>query len=307
MEKTINVNLGGRPFQITEEAYNRLDDYLKSISVSLKNNECGEEIVSDIEARIGELCAERLQQSCTGFIDINLVNEMINRMGKPESMIEEEEPLQQNSSAHEEKETKQENNFKKIFDKIEFDKKYYLDEDDRMIGGVFSGLAAYLNTDVTILRIIGVILIGISGLIGLISYLVVWIISPVAHSTTEKLIMQGLNPTPENIADKITRDESRKEQENTTEKQKKEKAKRFLLATTIVAAMLFLGPQIRVSGSPAAFLLGACLIATYTIATIFLALKLSGNLNDKTKKTLTILLVTSIGITLISCCYFTLV
>lgn len=307
MEKTINVNLGGRPFQITEEAYNRLDDYLNSISVCLKNNECNEEIVSDIEARIGELCEERLQQSGTGFIAIDLVNEMINRMGKPESMIEEEEPQQQNSSAHEEKETKQENNFKKIFDKIEFDKKYYLDEDDRMIGGVFSGLAAYLNTDVTILRIIGVILIGISGIIGLISYLVVWIIAPVAHSTTEKLIMQGIEPTPENIADKITGDESRKEQESTTEKQKKEKAKRFLLATTIVVAMLFLGPQIIVSGSPAAFLLGPCLIATYTIATIFLALKLSGNLNDKTKKTLTILLATSIGITLISCCYFTLV
>ena len=101
MEKTINVNLGGRPFQITEEAYNRLDDYLNSISVCLKNNECNEEIVSDIEARIGELCEERLQQSGTGFIAIDLVNEMINRMGKPESMIEEEEPQQQNCSAHE--------------------------------------------------------------------------------------------------------------------------------------------------------------------------------------------------------------
>ena len=87
MEKTININLGGRPFQITEEAYNRLDDYFKSISACLKNNECGEEIVSDIEARIGELCAERLQQSQIGFIEIDLVNDMINRMGKPEAMM----------------------------------------------------------------------------------------------------------------------------------------------------------------------------------------------------------------------------
>lgn len=303
MEKTININLGGRPFQITEEAYNRLDDYFKSISACLKNNECNEEIVSDIEARIGELCEERLQQSGTGFIAIDLVNEMINRMGKPESMIEEEEPQQQNNSAHEEKETKQENNFKKIFDKIEFDKKYYLDEDDRMIGGVFSGLAAYLNTDVTILRIIGVILIGISGIIGLISYLVVWIIAPVAHSTTEKLIMQGIEPTPENIADKITNDKSHKEQESTAEKNKKERAKKFLLAAAIIFAMLIIGPEIRINGSPAAHLLGFVAIAIYTIASVFLALKLSGCLSAKTKKVLTILLIISVTLTHLLFCF----
>ena len=56
MKRTINVNLGGRPFQITEDAYTRLDDYLKSISACLKHNEYGDEIVADIEARIGS-CA----------------------------------------------------------------------------------------------------------------------------------------------------------------------------------------------------------------------------------------------------------
>ena len=115
MKRTINVNLGGRPFQITEDAYTRLDDYLKSIAACLKHNEYGEEIVSDIEARIGELCDERLKQSHAGFIDIELVNEMINRMGNPEAMMEEEEQPQtaeanekpKNSDDNKEKEYKE--------------------------------------------------------------------------------------------------------------------------------------------------------------------------------------------------------
>lgn len=303
MEKTININLGGRPFQITEEAYNRLDDYFKSISACLKNNECGEEIVSDIEARIGELCAERLQQSQIGFIEIDLVNDMINRMGKPEAMMNDEEQEQQTDSSHQETEPKKENDMRKIFDNIEFDKKYYLDKEDRMIGGVFSGLAAYLKTDVTILRILGVILIALSGFVGLIGYLIVWMIAPVAESTTDKLLMQGIEPTPENIADKITNDKSHKEQESTAEKNKKERAKKFLLAAAIIFAMLIIGPEIRINGSPAAHLLGFVAIAIYTIASVFLALKLSGCLSAKTKKVLTILLIICVTLTHLLFCF----
>ena len=50
MKKTITVNLGGRAFQITEEAYAQLNDYLSSIADCIKSHEGGEEITADIES-----------------------------------------------------------------------------------------------------------------------------------------------------------------------------------------------------------------------------------------------------------------
>ena len=87
MKKTITVNLGGRAFQITEDAYAQLSDYLSSIADCLKNHEGGEEITADIESRISELCEERLQHNSIRIIDCGLVNDMIKRIGNPENMF----------------------------------------------------------------------------------------------------------------------------------------------------------------------------------------------------------------------------
>ena len=252
MKRTINVNLGGRPFQITEDAYTRLDDYLKSISACLKHNDYGEEIANDIEARIGELCNERLQQSRAGVIDIELVNEMINRMGNPEAMLEDDERPHPADTANtnEKNGDKKENDFSEFFNNIKLDKKYYLDKEKRMIGGVVSGIAAYLKTDVTILRIIAVILIAAIGPVALLGYLLVWAIAPTAETTTDRLRMQGIEPTPENIADKLTNEKPKREPVDTeSDTKKQERLKNIILAGTIVVASFIFGPQISIKGS----------------------------------------------------------
>ena len=89
MKKSFNVNLGGRIFQIDEDAYEQLNDYLVSVKTCFMNNDCGEEIAADIEARMGELFAERTAAD-SNIINLRLVNEMIARMGKPESMVDED-------------------------------------------------------------------------------------------------------------------------------------------------------------------------------------------------------------------------
>ena len=209
MKKTITINLGGRAFLITEEAYNSLDDYLSSIASTFKGHDSADDITADIEARISELCERRLAQSHGEIIEQELVNEMINRMGKPEAMIDEDsEELEDGHTTQEKSEEKEEANKKaeSIFDKLQLNKKYYLDTEDRMAGGVISGLAAYLKTDVTILRIIALVAIIATGFVGIIAYFVVWCIAPTAGNTSEKLRMQGIEPTPEKIAEKITND-----------------------------------------------------------------------------------------------------
>lgn len=48
----------------------------------------------------------------------------------------------------------------------------------RMIGGVCIGLADYLGIDVTVIRIIAVLLLLPGGMPGLIPYLILWIVIP---------------------------------------------------------------------------------------------------------------------------------
>jgi phage shock protein PspC (stress-responsive transcriptional regulator) len=206
MKKTVTINLGGRAFLITEEAYNSLEDYLSSLATTFKEHESAEEIIADIEARISELCEKRLAQSHGEIIELALVNEMINRMGKPEAMLDEEnDESNTQHTAQEEENTGIENNTTagNIFEKMQLNKKYCLDGEDRMVGGVISGLAAYLKIDVTILRIVALVAIIATGLLGIVAYFAVWCIAPTAGNTSEKLRMQGIEPTPENIAEKI--------------------------------------------------------------------------------------------------------
>ena len=303
MKRTINVNLGGRPFQITEDAYTRLDDYLKSISACLKHNEYGEEIVADIEARIGELCDERLQQSRAGFIDVELVNEMINRMGNPEAMMEEEEQPQtaeanekpKNSDDNKEKE------YKEFFKNIKLEKKFYLDKEERMVGGVIAGIAAYLNVDVTIMRIIMVVLIAVIGPIALLAYLIVWAIAPTAETTTDKLRMQGIEPTPENIADKLTGEEPKTNSgDSNTEVAKNERWKTILLAVAIVVAALFFRPTITITGNnPILYITGFCATLTFALLVIYAAFGLTNLLSEKYKKIVFISFITALVVTIV--------
>ncbi len=77
-------------------------------------------------------------------------------------------------------------------------KKLYRNPDDRVIGGVAGGIAAYFGTDTTLIRILFVISIFFGGL-GILAYIVLWIITPEAITLTEKMQMQGEPVTLANI------------------------------------------------------------------------------------------------------------
>ena len=56
-------------------------------------------------------------------------------------------------------------------------RKLYRTQTDKMVGGVCSGLARYLNTDVTVIRLIFV-LMALFGFHGILVYLVLWLLMP---------------------------------------------------------------------------------------------------------------------------------
>lgn len=243
MKKTITVNLGGRAFQITEDAYARLNDYLSSIADCFRNHEGGEEIAADIESRISELCEERLLHSPIKIIDQTIVNDMIKRMGNPENMFSasEEEPAAEEDAAcaTDGKYSTEE----PVNEKPRPDRLFYRNVDDKMIAGVISGAAAYIEYkhpnskfDTTVLRILAAVLCVALPFLMIILYLVVWCVAPAADNAADKLRMEGIEPTPENIASKIT-DENYKDM-NCNEKNKERGVNKAIIIPILIIVAL---------------------------------------------------------------------
>jgi len=192
MKRTVTVNLNGRVFTMDEDAYQLLDKYLNNIRIYFRKEEGSAEIIADFEARIEELFSERIRLGQEVITATN-VEEVISRVGKPDDFGDRES---ENRSREEEKQ-----NFQQSAQQgyQEVKKSFYRDNDQKMLGGVCSGLAAYFDWDVLVVRIIAIILIfGTSGMIIPI-YLLAWIIFPAARTATEKLQMQGKPITVENI------------------------------------------------------------------------------------------------------------
>lgn len=83
-------------------------------------------------------------------------------------------------------------------------KKMFRDPDHQVLGGVSSGIAAYFGTDVTLIRLLFVVSIFLGGT-GLIIYIILWMITPVAKSLTDKMQMQGEPVTLSNIEQNVKR------------------------------------------------------------------------------------------------------
>lgn len=184
MIKTININLSGIVFNINEDAYNILNNYLTSIRSKFKNTEGGDEIIADIELRIAELFTDKMGDT-RQVIEIKDVASVVETLGQPEEYDLEDESDQSDSEYYQAKR-----------------KKFFRDTDDKILGGVSSGIGAYINVDTVWIRLLWIILFFGYGF-GFVFYLILWIIIPEAKTTAEKLEMRGEPVNIENIEKKI--------------------------------------------------------------------------------------------------------
>ncbi len=189
MNKTLNINLGGLIFHIDEDAYHILERYLSTLKQQFSTAEGGEEIIRDIEVRIAELFREETTKA-KEVISTADVEKVISIMGKPEDYLDPEE----------------DGNSKRSFEDTYYTpkKRIFRDPDDRILGGVASGLAAYFNIDPLWMRLLIVVLI-FSGF-GILFYFILWLVVPKANTTAEKLQMRGETVNISNI-EKSIRDE----------------------------------------------------------------------------------------------------
>ncbi|WP_068246022.1 PspC domain-containing protein [Hydrotalea flava] len=172
MKKVININFQGRIVPIEESAYEALQQYIDSLRLYFANEEGRDEIINDIEGRIAELFAEVLQKGNTCITDAD-VETILNSMGRPQDFDEEGV----NSTAQPGAESKSNSTSTSTGTA----NRLFRDENNKILGGVCSGIANYLNIDPLIIRILTAIFIGVT----FIPYLVLWIAVP---STASKVI-----------------------------------------------------------------------------------------------------------------------
>jgi phage shock protein PspC (stress-responsive transcriptional regulator) len=174
MNKVININFQGRILPIEEQAYEILKQYIESLRVYFANEEGRDEIINDIECRIAELCEDRLKKGtvCIAASDIDLIITSIGRPADFEAQDGFEQNAYQNTSG---------NNNSNFYRDGNRPKRLYRDEQNKVLGGVCSGIANYFVIEPWIVRILWFFLIGIN----ILAYLILWIAVP---STSVKVV-----------------------------------------------------------------------------------------------------------------------
>jgi phage shock protein PspC (stress-responsive transcriptional regulator) len=168
MKKTFTINISGSIFHIDDDAFEKLQKYLHMLNKHFGPAMEGQEILQDIEARIAELFLEKTRNKVEVITDF-MVDEVIARMGKPEDFMEQEE----------ESSTKAQPEEASTPNESQVGRRLYRDGDNKVIGGVCSGLATYFKIDPVIVRVIFIVANGVS----LLAYIILWIAIPEYKTT----------------------------------------------------------------------------------------------------------------------------
>jgi phage shock protein PspC (stress-responsive transcriptional regulator) len=186
MKITVSINLGGYSLNIDEDAYAELKRYLKNLELHFAGEESSSEILSDIETRMAELFRTKIT-SYKQVINIDDVRQVISIMGTPEDISDGEGP-----SAGEK------------FSSPGYHR-MYRDTDHRVIGGVCSGMGAYWDIEPLIIRIIFIAL-ALAGGLGVLVYLILYIVIPEAKTTAQKIEMKGNPVNIHNIKESVKKE-----------------------------------------------------------------------------------------------------
>ncbi len=199
MKTTMNVQLGHYNFPFEMDAFEFLKQYIEQLNRAFTQELSKDEIIEDIESRIGELLNENRRDKVfpVGLEEIQTITQI---MGSFEDLSD--------SNANQGSETSTLQGEPEVRHER---RKIFRDQDDAVVGGVCSGLSYFLGWDPVVLRILMVILLLASFGTFFMAYLIAWAVIPAAKSTSEKLLMRGNPVNLENIQQFVRAEASRAE------------------------------------------------------------------------------------------------
>ncbi len=186
MKKIVNINLGGYPFTIDIDAYDKMEEYFVSLEKYFGEYDNPHEIIFDIEVRMAELFKENAGEHA--ILSLSDVDKAIKILGTPEDFSK-DNIVDDENNENDEKSYKSEESNRRSYE-YRVGKKIYRDPDNKVIGGVCSGLANYLGVPDPIWIRLLFVLLFVSGISPLI-YIILMIIIPKAKTTAERKEMRG--------------------------------------------------------------------------------------------------------------------
>lgn len=168
MKETINVNIGSQSFTLDYDAYQTLRTYLEDVESRLGVD--NQEVMNDIENRMAEIFREKTPSPMM-VVTLATVRSAMAQMGRPEEFGERRVNEAQTSG----------------YERQSRERLFRRPLNDRVIGGVCSGVARYFNIDTAVVRLLMFLLVFF-GTLSLWVYIVLWIVMPADEPNT-----QGVN------------------------------------------------------------------------------------------------------------------
>jgi len=183
MQKVVSISLNGIAYQLEEPGYNQLRVYLERAEARLKDSPDRTEIMNDLEQAIGEKCARALGTHKTVVNEAEIAR-ILEEMGPVETAEEKTEGPAAAEGAKAEQAAP--------FGGGEPRKRLYNIREGAMWAGVCNGIAAYINVDVTWVRIAFALITIFTGGGMLLVYIALAFIVPTANTAEDRAAAFGM-------------------------------------------------------------------------------------------------------------------
>jgi phage shock protein PspC (stress-responsive transcriptional regulator) len=200
MRPVITISLNGNAYQIEQGGHDALRAYLATAAARLAGNPDRAEILADLEQAIAEKCS-RFLGSHKSVVTDEEIEQVLREMGPVDGGAEEGDAPQGASSragvsdrgaAAAADQAREGHPFKRL----------YRIREGAMVSGVCTGLAAYFNADVSIVRLIFVPLTLLTGGVWILAYIILTIVVPYAETAEQRAAAQGWEFNAQELIDR---------------------------------------------------------------------------------------------------------
>jgi phage shock protein PspC (stress-responsive transcriptional regulator) len=196
MQKVISINLNGNAYQVDEQGYDVLREYLARAERELADNPDRAEIMADLEQAIADKCRRYLGPHKSVVIATE-VSQIVAEMGPVSTGNSGEASGKKGAgpagaAAHGDSTSPP-------------PKRLYRIVDGAMIAGVCNGLAAYFQLDVTVIRIGFVVLALLTKGVAILAYVVAMFVVPEANTPEEQAAAGGAPFNAKEVVDRVKR------------------------------------------------------------------------------------------------------
>lgn len=204
MERVVTINLNGNSYQLEEPAYDALRAYISRAEGALVANPDKAEIIGDLEQAIADKCSVHLGPGKT-VVNAAEMARVLEEMGPVEGEAKGDEAPRTDGGGYEGPR-----------------RRLYRIKDGANIAGVSTGMAAFFDIDVNIIRLLWIVAALFTSGAAVLVYIAMMFLVPSAHTSEEWAAAHGVPFNAQEVIDRAKR-EYRNVAENTARTWRRER------------------------------------------------------------------------------------